>query len=83
MNCDCLTEIKAKLLEYVTRPKYFKKPVKRLELSGITMLLQDNKFVTRTCSQVEVELEGQKKKETFPMVHSFCPYCGKSQGDKA
>jgi hypothetical protein len=83
MNCDCLTEIKAKLLEHVKRPGHFKKPVKRLELLGITMLLQDNKFITKTFSQVEVELEGQKKKETFQMVHSFCPYCGKSQGEKA
>lgn len=83
MNCNCLTEIKVKLLEHVKQPGRFKKPVNKLEITGTTMLLKDAGLFTRTCSQVEVELEGQKKLETFPLVHTFCPFCGKKQEAEA
>jgi len=83
MNCNCLTEIKGKLLEHMKQPGRFKKAVNGIEIKGITMQLTDNHLITRTYSDVEVELDGQKKKEHSPLMHTFCPFCGKKQGGEA
>lgn len=83
MNCNCLTEINGKLLEHMKQPGRFKKTVRGIEIKGVTIQLTGDSLITRTYSDVEVELDGQKKKEHSPLIHTFCPFCGKKQDGAA
>jgi hypothetical protein len=83
MNCNCLTDLKGKLLDHLKQPGRFKKPVKDIEIMGVTLQVTDTNLVTRTYTEVAVELEGQKKRDRSPLMHTFCPFCGKKQEDKA
>lgn len=77
MQCNCINEVTKKLEDdFKNRPRY-KKPVKALEIVDVTFTLDKNmKFSQRTYSRIEIELEGQKKKTTMSLFHSFCPFCG-------
>lgn len=79
MNCNCLTEVKDKVTEKIKEPGCFKKPVLYTELTGIALAISGNTMITRTCSVMEITLEGQKKKERMNIVHTYCPFCGVKQ----
>lgn len=82
--CDCVKEIEAKAMEsFATTPRY-KKPVQGVSLKGVGFPIVGGKMLMRTCSDIEVTLDGQKKVERMTMFHTYCPYCGtKYESDNA
>jgi len=82
MNCTCVSDLEKKLLAHFSEQGKYKKPVKGVRILGIAITFGRNETKIRTCSSIEVELEGQKKKETISMFHTFCPFCGIKQDDK-
>lgn len=74
--CDCITEIEKKATEKLQADNPFNKPVKKVELKGVTFSLVGNTMSAKTMNELEIELDGQKKRPTMPVVHSFCPFCG-------
>ena len=74
--CNCVKEIEAKALENLTATARYKKPVQGVSLKGVGFPIVGGKLLTRTCSDLEVKLDGQKKVERMTMFHTFCPYCG-------
>lgn len=82
MQCKCVGEIKSALTKDFTDNPRFKKPVKRVDLLGVGFGIDSkNNFRARTYNVVEIELEGQKKKERVSLFHCFCPFCGKPTGE--
>jgi len=82
MNCTCVSDLEKKLLAHCSEQGKYKKPVKGVRMLGIAITFGRNETKIRTCSSIEVELEGQKKKEMISMFHTFCPFCGIKQDDK-
>lgn len=80
MNCDCVEKVLAKAKKHILERPPYKKKIKEITLGGQLISIDGGNWVTRTYSDILIELEGQKKKETMSLAHSFCPFCGKSQG---
>jgi hypothetical protein len=74
MNCDCIKEIEAKIIE--AYPVYNNKKVVDVKMDKIFTF---NPTDIRTSTNVMIEVEGQKKKYDVGMTHTFCPYCGIKQ----
>lgn len=83
MDCNCIQEVEKMATEHLHENGKFKKPVKRVKLSGIGFTPNNGIVGTRTYSNLEIELEGQKKKITMPLFHNYCPYCGKKIGEES
>ncbi|MFC6924307.1 hypothetical protein [Microbulbifer taiwanensis] len=79
MNCDCISEIEQRVTQKIKESGDFKKPVKGARMKELGFVLSGSTFTTRTVTNLEVELEGQKKKPLIPMTHNYCPFCGVSQ----
>jgi len=82
MNCTCVSDIEKRLLAHCIEKGKYKKPVKGVRMLGTAITIGGNEAKIRTCNSIEIELEGQKKKETISMFHTFCPFCGIKQDDK-
>ena len=80
MNCTCISDMENKALAQLKESDQFNKPVKAVRIKGVVIQFGGTKAVVRTINVLEIELEGQKKKQTMSMVHSFCPFCGIKQG---
>lgn len=74
--CKCINEIEGKALAQLQEQSEFKKPVIGVRMQGVTFPIIENSLTTRTCNQLEIKLEGQKKRPQMAMVHTFCPFCG-------
>ena len=75
--CECVKELEKKTLDYLRgEGRSFKKPVVKTRLKDVSFPVIKNTLVMRTSSDLEIELEGQKKKPTKAIIHSFCPFCG-------
>lgn len=75
MNCNCIKEIEAKIIE--AHPVYNNKKVVDVKMDKIFTF---NPTDIRTTTNVMIEVEGQKKKYDVGMTHTFCPFCGIKQG---
>jgi len=73
-KCDCIEKMENAAKEHVIKNKTFKKTVISARMKGMAMMF--NPPLYRSYSEVEFELEGQKKKPTLSMVHTYCPFCG-------
>lgn len=76
MNCDCIAEIEEKLKAHLVAQKKFKKPIQSVKLSEVLMRMHELTLKTSTYTTLLISLEGQKKKATMNISHSFCPFCG-------
>lgn len=77
MNCNCISDIERRVKEHVIKNGKMKKPVNDVRMQGVVIGVTDgNDMYTRTANTMEITLEGQKKKETMSMFHSYCPFCG-------
>lgn len=74
--CDCITEIEKTALDDMQEKKRYKKPVAAVRMEGVVFPITGDKMTTRTCNVLEVELEGQKKRQEVSMFHTYCPFCG-------
>lgn len=74
--CECVKDIEAKVLESLTTTARYKKPVQGVSLTGVGFPIVGGKMLMRTCSDIAVTLDGQKKVEKMAMFHTFCPFCG-------
>lgn len=83
MNCTCITDLENKVTAMLIEQGRFKKPIKRVEMQGVTLKLLEGSAVSATVNVIEIELEGQKKLEKINMFHSYCPFCGVSQAVKS
>lgn len=84
MNCDCISKLEKDLLSKFKAESPYKKPVKRVEISGVTFVVgKDLDMTLRSCAIVEIELEGQKKLERSNLIHNYCPFCGVKQEMKS
>lgn len=72
MNCNCVENIKEKLLglEYKGTAKVIKK------VSLLNGALMSPAFNLVTNSDFEVEVEGMKRPQKQSVIHRFCPWCG-------
>lgn len=76
--CDCVKELEEKIKDHVTKNKIYKKPVKQVRMKDEIYSLTEG-LSTKTVSNFEIELEGQKKKQMMPVAHSYCPFCGEKK----
>ena len=76
--CDCISKVEQNLLTRLQDDKTFKKPVKAVKLKGVIFPITKDGLSRRSSSEVEIELEGQKRKNKVSLAHSFCPFCGKA-----
>lgn len=77
MNCGCITRIENDVKATLIEQGRFKKPIKDVTMKGVVMVVSDDLGLQSiTANEIQIELEGQKKKETLRMVHSYCPFCG-------
>jgi len=74
--CECITKAEEKADEMIRGGNQFKKPVKKVRVTGIAWPIINNEMTLRTCSKLEIELEGQKKKPEMTLIHTYCPFCG-------
>lgn len=74
--CECVKEIEAKVLENVRTTPRHKKPVQGVSLKGVGFPIVEGKILMRTCNDIELTLEGQKKVERMSVFHTYCPFCG-------
>lgn len=78
--CDCITRLEHKAKEHLA--SNYTKPIRETRMKGIVFPLVDNTIEMRTCNYIEVELEGQKKRDQVPFHHNYCPFCGDSYSKK-
>ena len=83
MNCTCISDIEKKVKQHLIDQGKLKKPVKAVFMQGVILQIVDHGATTRTVNYLEIELEGQKKREQISMTHTFCPFCGVKQGAEA
>lgn len=77
MNCDCVSRIEREVTEKLKKESKFKKPVIQARLRGVaTQVTKEMDLRLVTVTELEIELEGQKKPAQMNMIHSFCPFCG-------
>lgn len=82
MKCNCITEVTEKIKQDLQENPRYKKPVKKIEIIGVGFSLSNAGGVeSRLFNPIEVELEGQKKRERLSLFHSYCPFCGKPATD--
>lgn len=79
MNCDCISKLEKTLLAKFKEKSPYKKPVERVTFQGITFVTTGTTMTLRSCTVIEIELDGQKKLEYSNMLHKFCPFCGVEQ----
>ncbi|NOR69999.1 MAG: hypothetical protein GQ532_09965 [Methylomarinum sp.] len=76
MNCNCISEVTARLKSHLVENPQFKKPVVDVQLSEVAMLFGKGDLKSCTYTTLLITLEGQKKKNKTDILHSFCPFCG-------
>jgi hypothetical protein len=74
--CNCIIDIEKRFSDRAQEICAYKKPVERVSMRGIGYPIIDGKLLMKTCSDMEVTLTGQKKKETQKIFHNYCPFCG-------
>ena len=73
-NCNCISDTETRIKKHVIEKEIFKKPVKSASLKSVAVTFPH--FIRRSVSEIEFELEGQKKKPTISIFHTYCPFCG-------
>lgn len=69
--CECIKELQQNLEGKEIKGK------KVVSAKLVTAAIMFDTFDTRTISEVEITLEGQKKKTIQNIVNSYCPFCGR------
>jgi formate dehydrogenase maturation protein FdhE len=68
--CTCIKELENKMVG-----REFKN--KKVEsASFISAALMLSSGIVQSCSEIELEIEGQKKKGIQKVLHTYCPFCG-------
>jgi len=76
MNCDCIAEVEKKLNDHLVEQKKLKKKILSVRLQEVLMRSSGLELKSNTYTTLLISLEGQKKKATMNISHSFCPFCG-------
>ena len=76
--CNCIEEIEEKVKKHLTEIGKYKKPITKVEACGKGFSVDDH-FQNVIWHDFEITLEGQKKKPTIPVKHSYCPFCGEKK----
>lgn len=71
--CKCLTNREADIKKKIQSDNP-KKKIKDVTLQ--TALTFVGKISRRSYTEIYVEYENQKRKETINLFHTFCPFCG-------
>ena len=79
MKCDCLKDIKARLLE---EQPYAKKTITDVSYPENSAVINGNSLDSVLIVRLELEIEGRKTPQKQKIIPSFCPFCGKRQVDK-
>ena len=74
MKCGCIKRLETEMKEAFTKDQRFLKPIKSVSIESALMF--GEQLTQKTYSNVDIELEGQKKIITQKITHSFCPFCG-------
>ena len=74
MNCECLTKLPPRMIEKFNKENTYKHQV--LDVTIPKAYIFSEEPTMRTCTVMEIELEGQKRKINQNIMHSFCPFCG-------
>lgn len=77
-KCNCIEDLTARIKDRAVEKEHFKKPVISARMKGVAWMFDGSSQLT---CKVEFELEGQKKKPTLSIVHSYCPFCGIKLGE--
>lgn len=80
MNCQCLTEIPAKMMKKFNEEKRYKSDVVEVEIEKAYTV--GKQLTVTTYSTAHIELKGQNRKIQEKIIHSFCPFCGVKNNDE-
>ncbi|MEP7317196.1 MAG: hypothetical protein ABI921_00590 [Panacibacter sp.] len=72
MNCKCITDIEKKLVGM----DHKNRKILKAKFLSMGFLLTHNSMISVTSSEIELEVEGMKKKPIQNIFHSWCPFCG-------
>jgi hypothetical protein len=71
-NCDCIKRIEDKVLNHV---KEQGKQAESASMQNLAFMFSSSE--TKTHQEIEVTINGKKKKEKINIIHTYCPFCGK------
>jgi ribosomal protein L37AE/L43A len=74
MNCECFEIIAKRLIGEDRKGK----KIVQSEFKQYDWIYEENGAVARTSFDFDVVFESGKNGK-MPVIHNFCPYCGKSQ----
>lgn len=74
MNCDCIKKTEERMLIVFNEQKRFSKKIVAVKIERA--LIFGKELESMTYCNVEIELEGQKKKVHQSLMHNYCPFCG-------
>lgn len=75
-SCSCIADIENMALETLKSESSYKKPVAKVKMQNIKFGFSDKGIDVAMVGHLEVELEGQKKRPTIPILFVYCPFCG-------
>ncbi len=74
--CNCIQELQKKVIGTDWKGK------KIVSAKFLSMAFMGPTFSSKSTSELEATVDGMKKPQIIPIVHSFCPFCGKEYVDK-
>ena len=78
MKCNCIKEIQEKIQE--AHPIWNGKKVVSVKVPVVYIFSNPPRSVTQT--NIEIEVENQKKKYEVGLNHTYCPFCGIKQSEE-
>ncbi|WP_138751145.1 hypothetical protein [Paenibacillus sinopodophylli] len=86
MNCNCLSEIKARLKDELPKQdQYAKLKIISVDFSNAAFLMNGNRIESTLSTPITITHEpiGRKKSTNINMTISYCPFCGKSAKEES
>lgn len=79
MNCNCIDELKYKLVGHEIDGS----PILSADFGNQGLVKNGKNLTVKYYSVFDCNVEGRKRTVPMKIFHSYCPFCGKSDGDQS